>query len=140
MLKILIVCTANICRSPTGEVILKNLVTQDALDKFIHISSAGILGIEGEPASDFTISVAQENGLNLESHRSQGITPDMMKESDLILCMTLDHSEKLKNLYPDQADKIYPLKEYFIKDDLLSYSIEDPIGLSIDFTARYLWT
>ena len=133
MLKILIVCTANICRSPTGEVILKNLVTQDDLDELIHISSAGILGIDGEPASDFAITVAQENGLNLESHRSQGISPDMIKESDIILCMTLDHSEKLKYLYPDQGDKIFPLKEYLIKEDLLSYSIEDPIGLSIDF-------
>jgi protein-tyrosine-phosphatase len=139
MLKILIVCTANICRSPTGEVILKNLVTHDGVDEFIHISSAGILGIEGEPASDFSISVARENGLHLESHRSQGITPDMMEESDIILCMTPDHAEKLKYLYPDQRDRIYPLKEYLIKEELLSYSIEDPIGLSIDFYRKIFY-
>lgn len=139
MVKILIVCTANICRSPTAEVILKNLVSQDGLDELIHISSAGILGIEGEQASDFSISVAQENGLNLESHRSQGISPDMMKESDIILCMTLDHAEKLKYLYPDQGDKIYPLKEYLIKNELFSYSIEDPIGLSIDFYRKVFY-
>ena len=133
MIKILIVCTANICRSPIGEVILKNLVSQDGLDEIIRISSGGILGIEGEQASDYSIAVAQENGLNLESHRSQGITPDMMKESDIVLCMTLDHVEKLKLLYPDQLDKIYALKEYLIDGEILSYSIEDPIGLSLDF-------
>lgn len=139
MLKILIVCTANICRSPTGEVILKNLVTQDSLDEIIQISSGGILGIEGEEASNFSISVAQENGLNLESHRSQGITLDMMKVSDIILCMTLDHVEKLKYLYPEHPDKIYALKEYQAKDELLTYSIEDPIGLSIDFYRKVFY-
>ena len=133
MIRILVVCTANICRSPMGEVILQNFVTQDGLDEVIEISSGGLLGIEGEQASDFSIAVAKEIGLDLQSHRSQGITPDMMIKSELVLCMTVDHAEKLKFLYSAHHEKIYTLKEYLMEDELFSYSIEDPIGLSLDF-------
>jgi len=133
MIKILIVCTANICRSPMGEAILQNLVEKDGLEEVIEISSGGILGIEGERASDFSIAVAKEKGLNLESHRSQGVTSDVINASDLVLCMTIDQAEKLKYMYATCHNKIYTLREYLMEDELFFYSIDDPIGLSLEF-------
>ena len=133
MFRILIVCTANICRSPMGEAILQDLVTQESLDEVIEVSSAGLLGIEGEKASEFSIAVAKENGLDLGSHRSKGIPSKLMEESDLVLTMTVDHTEKLKIIHSKHEHKIYPLKQYLTEEKRFSYSIEDPIGLSLDF-------
>jgi protein-tyrosine-phosphatase len=56
-----------------------------------------------------------------------------MDESDLVLTMTVDQAEKLKIIHSKQVDKIYPLKQYLAKEKGFFYSIEDPIGLSIDF-------
>jgi protein-tyrosine-phosphatase len=116
-----------------GEAILQNLILKERLENVIKVSSAGLLGIIGEPASDYSIVVAGENGLDLEAHRSKGISSEIMNDSDLVLCMTIDHAEKLKYQYPALCEKIYTLKEYLTKGDLLSYSIEDPIGLSLDY-------
>ncbi len=136
MFRILIVCTANICRSPMGEVILKDLVAANHLRDQIEVSSAGLLGIEGEKASDLAITIAREQGLNLESHRSQGITPQLVNNSDLILCMTSDHKTDLQSLFPSYQEKIHTLKEYLVKDEITKNYIDDPIGLSLNFYRR----
>jgi len=133
MFNVLIVCSANICRSPMGEVILQSLVERNHLQDQIDVSSAGLLGIEGERASDLAITVAQERGLNLESHRSKSITPHLIKQSDIILCMTPDHKTDLQSLFPSNQGKIHTLKEYLVKDEITKNYIDDPIGLSLNF-------
>ena len=43
---VLVVCAGNICRSPTGEYVLK----QKLEGKNIKVSSAGLTALEGKPA------------------------------------------------------------------------------------------
>ena len=136
MYKITIVCTANICRSPMGEAILWNLVKQNHMEDKIEVLSAGLLGIEGERASDLAVTVAHEHGLNLEDHRSKGITPQMIKMSNVVLCMTPEHKTELQSDFPSYRDKIYTLKEYLSKGEVIQKYIDDPIGLSLNFYRR----
>ena len=80
---ILVVCTGNICRSPIGEQLLRQLLPGK------QITSAGIFGLEGSPADIHAQDVARRHGLSLGEHRARKLTPQIMRESDLILVMEL---------------------------------------------------
>ena len=51
MLKILFVCMGNICRSPSGEAVMNDLIKREKLEDKIQCDSAGTIAYhEGEPA------------------------------------------------------------------------------------------
>ncbi len=76
---ILVVCTGNVCRSPIGE----RLLRQHLPDR--HITSAGILGLEGYPADECAQDVARRHGISLDGHVARRLTRRLMQGSDLIL-------------------------------------------------------
>ena len=78
---ILVVCTGNVCRSPIGE----RLLRQHLPDR--HITSAGILGLEGYPADECAQDVAWRHGISLDGHVARRLTRRLMQGSDLILVM-----------------------------------------------------
>ncbi|MBN2366650.1 MAG: low molecular weight protein arginine phosphatase [Calditrichaeota bacterium] len=133
MFTVLLVCTANVCRSPMAEVILRRLVTERGLQDIIEVKSAGIYAMDGQKSSDLTVKVAAENGLDLEGHRSQSITPRMIHQSDLILVMTPNHRNDLLQFFPKQTGKIYTLKEFERKKIPAKAAVDDPIGMPLNF-------
>ena len=129
MPSILIVCTANICRSPMGEGILKRLVeTRPDKDQW-YIDSAGVWAHYGNPPAPFSQLVMHEMGIDISSHRSQPVNNEFLKNFDLILTMESIHKEILQNQYLRIAERIYMLSEMvgIIKDigDPISGEIED---------------
>jgi len=127
------VCTANVCRSPMAEVILKKLVNEHNLEDHIEVESSGIWASDGQRAADLSQLVARENGLDLSSHRSQSVTPQLIKSSDLILCMTPSHERDLLNIFPHFDNKIFTLKEYGHKVPPQNSAVADPIGMNLNF-------
>ena len=57
---ILIVCVGNICRSPTGERLMKHYCPH------IQVSSAGLGALVNYPADENAIKVAAQHDLSLE--------------------------------------------------------------------------
>ena len=50
MIKVLFVCMGNICRSPTAEGVFTKMVSEEGLDDFVVIDSAGTHAYHvGEP-------------------------------------------------------------------------------------------
>lgn len=91
--RILVLCTANIGRSPLAEVILRSRLAEalgvenDALASLgIEVRSAGTRGPVGFPASHRCVVVADELGLDLSGHRSARLTVEMARSADRILC------------------------------------------------------
>ena len=124
MPNILIVCTANICRSPMGEAILKKLVSErDDADQW-HIESAGTWAIEGRDPAFLSKYVMELMGMDISSHRSQPINLRMLQNFDLILTMEKDQKRLLKAQYVDFNDRIYMLSEMVDEEK----DIPDPIG------------
>ncbi|QGH36350.1 low molecular weight protein arginine phosphatase [Gracilibacillus salitolerans] len=103
-MNILFVCTGNTCRSPMAQAIFQHKTKH-------HVQSAGIFAGEGMPASMGTTEVLKQQGISSD-HKSQPVTDDLMKWADLIITMTKNHRDLLKQSYPADADKIYTLKEY----------------------------
>ena len=97
-LRVLVVCTGNICRSPLGAALLEDAVARSwgvqreelpALGW--RIASAGTAALPGAPASEHSRVVAHELGLDLEGHRSRPLEDALEEPWDLVLAMTLRH-------------------------------------------------
>ena len=107
---ILVVCTANICRSPVGEVLLKTRLEAAGLANWT-VSSAGTWAAEGSSAAPFSIALMAERGLDIRPHRSQPVTEALMAQSDLVLCMETEHVKTLVRAFPAHQNKIYAVRQ-----------------------------
>lgn len=98
--KILVVCVGNICRSPTGERLLKHY--QPALT----VESAGLGALVGKGADATATSVAQDNQLSLAGHSARQLTGKMCRDYDLILVMEKRHIAALCEIAPEMRGKV----------------------------------
>ncbi|MBC3212849.1 protein tyrosine phosphatase [Serratia fonticola] len=97
---ILVVCVGNICRSPTGERLLKKLLPNK------RVSSAGISALVGKAADKSSSEVANSNGVSLEGHEAKQLTAALCREYDLILVMEKGHIEAVCKLSPELRGKV----------------------------------
>jgi protein-tyrosine-phosphatase len=133
-LKVLFVCTGNTCRSPMAEGILKKML-QDKGAVDLEVSSAGTHGLPHAPASLFAMQVAGERGIDLSRHRSRRLTPEMIKQADLILAMSAEHLDYMNRIEGAAGHKAYLLRVFPQAEPASNkgpqggvLSIEDPIG------------
>lgn len=118
-MNILFVCTGNTCRSPMAAAIMDKIAVENELDVFIE--SAGIFAGEGDSASDNAIEALKRYNIDLSGHRTQPVTEDLLKQSDLILTMTEGHKKLIE---PLASGKVFTLLEYAGSDG----DISDPFG------------
>ncbi|MYB11623.1 MAG: hypothetical protein F4Y28_16845 [Acidimicrobiia bacterium] len=84
-IKVLFVCTGNICRSPMAEVLFAHLAPE------VEVSSAGTMDWSSQPAHEYAIAAMAERGLDLSAHRSRRLSEYLVDESDLIVVMSRNH-------------------------------------------------
>ncbi|NIF23023.1 MULTISPECIES: arsenate reductase/protein-tyrosine-phosphatase family protein [Pantoea] len=96
---ILVICTANICRSPLAERILR----REFPDK--KIDSAGIMALVNKPADEGAIAIASQHGLSLEGHRARQFTPHLGLRYELILAMEKQHLQHISRMAPEVSGK-----------------------------------
>ncbi|EMJ7519612.1 protein tyrosine phosphatase [Providencia rettgeri] len=109
---ILVVCTGNICRSPTGE----RLLQAHFPNKKVH--SAGIIAKDDRPAYDSAIRIAQQHDLCLDNHQSRRLTSELCKEADLILVMENDHIDRIHQQFPETRGKVMLFGQWLNKTEI----------------------
>lgn len=128
-MKIMFICTGNICRSAMAHCML-----EDKLHGTEHeVYSCGTYAEDGNQSTFSAIEVMREYGLNLKNHRATNIRNSKIEEMDLILCMTWSHKNMAIQMYPELKDKIFTFKEYVNFDEAgKDIDIKDPWGYDIE--------
>ncbi len=123
MPSILIVCTANICRSPVAEALLRDRLVAMELGDW-NVGSAGTWAYPGQSAAEHSTYLLSKQGLDITGHSSRIVTENLLLDVDLVLCMETGHVEALKTEFPGHKHKIYLLPEMSDRH----YSVSDPYG------------
>ena len=136
-MKVLFVCSGNICRSPMAEAYLRHRIADAGLSHAV-VASAGTLGIEGSPASREAVEVLAEAGVDLSNHRSAGLRNADLRTSDLVLVMALEHLASIEQMAVDPAGEVHLLREFEHGPDPRpgAEDVDDPIGRPIEVYRR----
>ncbi|MGH9246015.1 MAG: low molecular weight phosphatase family protein [Acidimicrobiales bacterium] len=107
-IKILVVCTGNICRSPMAEGLLRARLAERGV--VATVSSAGLTW-EGRSATPEAIRAASAYGVDLREHRSRILDPAHLADADLILAMERRHVREVVAAAPDRFARTFTLAE-----------------------------
>ena len=117
MIKILFVCHGNICRSPMGEYILKDLVKKAGREAEFFIDSAAVSREEiGNPVYPPARRELQKHGVACGGHRARQVTLADYQNFDRIYYMDSSNARYLARLLPQDSDKIRPLLSRDVAD------------------------
>ncbi len=132
-LKIMFVCTGNICRSAMAHWLFQKKV-KDAKIPNIEIYSCGIYAENGDMPTYNAIEAIKEYDVDLKVHKATNIRKSQIKEMDLILCATQSHKIAVLDIYPELENKIYTIKEYvnYNRQQHNSIDIKDPWGYDLE--------
>ena len=92
--RILTVCTGNICRSPVAERLLQAGLDQVRPDAFV-VRSAGTRAMVGDPIQPSSADIVRTYGGTPDGFAARQLTPKILRESDLVLAMTAKHRGEL---------------------------------------------
>ncbi len=101
---VLVVCTGNICRSPTGEGVLRHLAARRGLADRVVVRSAGTHDYHvGECPDARTLKHASRRGYDLSAQRAMQVAREHFNEYDYILAMDRGHLRELRAIAPRGA-------------------------------------
>jgi len=121
-----VVCAGNICRSPIGEVVLRDRLDKAGLDIFVDSAGTGNWH-EGEDANVKSVKVLRESGYEI-AHTARQFKKQWFEERDLILVMDQDNLKNLLEIAPkEHAHKIFLMKKFDPKLKDLADNDEDLI-------------
>ena len=111
MLRVLVVCTGNICRSPMAHGFLADR-SRRQLNGAIKVRSAGTWARKGSPPTREAIDAAAERGVDIHELRSSPVKGDVARQADLVLTMTGEQRAEVLEAAPEAAQKTFTLKEF----------------------------
>ncbi len=115
-MQILFICTANQCRSPIAEALLRSELPRHGTTT---VTSAGLMS-GGYPVPAEGISRMAELGLDLTAHRSRRVTPAMINSAGLILGMSRRHVRSIVAEDRRARTKCFTLKDFVHRGETLS--------------------
>lgn len=80
-----------------AEGIFRTFIEKNKKLKNINVSSAGLMATNGENVSDNAVIACKEYNADISEHKSKQITPEMLDNTDLFVCMTMSHAQALMN-------------------------------------------
>ena len=117
MIKIIFVCHGNICRSPMGEFILKDMVAKRGIGDRFQIASAAVSREEiGNPVYPPARRELQKHGIRCDGHAAHQITRAELDDYDYIYYMDASNARWLRRLFGAEADKCRPLLDRDVAD------------------------
>jgi protein-tyrosine phosphatase len=111
--RIVIVCTANICRSPMAEAMIRRALREYGHEAAsIVVESAGVYGHEGSPIAPGSAAALDALGIEDDGHRGRLLTPAIVAGADLVLTMEGRHRDAILAGSPEARDRTFTLREF----------------------------
>ena len=94
----------------------------------IQIMSAGTGAMPGMGPTMETVQAMWPEGVDVSTHLSQQVTPDLIRHADAVFCMENHHKEQVLEMEADSAHKVHMLRSFENPDPTVDPEIPDPIG------------
>ena len=133
-MKIMFICTGNICRSAMAQWLLKQKLDNKEI-KNVEVYSCGVYAQDGDiPTWEAKRVMMDEYSIDMSKHRATNIVNSNIKEMDLILCATSRHKRDVLRIYPELEGKVFTMKEYvgYDREYHDKIDIKDPWGYDIE--------
>lgn len=128
--RLLVVCTANQCRSPMAEVIARDLAARRGIE--VAVRSAGTGAIDGVPATDGACMTVRKLGLDLTDHLSRSVTAELVASADLVIAMEQQHVIDLVTDHGASLATTYTLQELAGRAETATRYPDEPMQLWFD--------
>ena len=114
MIKVLFVCTGNICRSTMAEYVFKDMVKKAGREQEFYIDSAGTSREEeGDGVHYGTREKLRQQGIPCGNHRARQMTRKDYEEFDYLIGMDDGNIRGMRRIAGGDPDgKIYKLLEF----------------------------
>jgi len=106
---VLMICSANICRSPFAELYFRHRLQQAG--EYAEVFSRGILEMHGKGVPEDGVTVAQEMGINATRHHATKLEAADLDRAALVLIMEKQHRQYLLQMRPQCVGKIFFLSQ-----------------------------
>jgi protein-tyrosine phosphatase len=133
---VVFVCTGNTCRSPLAAALARDLTARTLGVPGDHVlahgfafASAGVGAYPGHPVSEGSLVVAAELDLDLGTHQSEPLSPELLARADLVFCLSRSHLQTILAEAPEAAGKLAMLRP----DGL---DVADPYGSELPIYRR----
>lgn len=120
MVKVLIICTGNTCRSPMAEGIVNDIIKKEHLENEMQVDSMGFSAYDGEIPTANAVECMKELGIDIAGHCARRVTIEDIEQSDIIYVMTENHKNIIVDTVPDYEDRILVL------------DVPDPFGCDLE--------
>jgi protein-tyrosine phosphatase len=102
--QVMLVCTANICRSPMAEVLWREAARDRR--RPVPVASAGLEAEPGRAADPACIELMAERGFDLSEHRATRFRAEVAADCELILVMEPGHARRIQSSAPELAGRV----------------------------------
>ncbi|MDQ0674080.1 protein-tyrosine phosphatase [Pseudarthrobacter siccitolerans] len=121
--RILTVCTGNICRSPVAERLLQAGLNQ-VLPGGFEVRSAGTRAMVGDPIQPISADIIRTFGGDPEQFAARQLTPKILRGVDLVLTMTSGHRGEVLQLDASLLKRTFTIREFARMLDVLDQRAE----------------
>jgi protein-tyrosine phosphatase len=109
---ILIVCTANQCRSPLAEFLLAAALRDRSPGSEWNVGSAGVRVRPGLPMDPFSERALAEYGIDGSGFRRRQLDAQLVREADLVLTAARGHRSQVVQLEPRALHRAFTLNQF----------------------------
>ncbi len=124
---VVVLCTANICRSPMGAALLRHALRAEPEPlRSLPVVSAGVSARKGERMTEYSEVALKKVGINPGNHASQPLTQALLDQASLVLCMTEQHRLMIQATAEPVPRNLFLFREFMPKTAIRE--IADPYG------------
>ncbi|WP_309102940.1 hypothetical protein [Microbacterium sp.] len=125
--KILVVCAANVCRSPLAELALRRGLGAESR---LSVSSAGVRANAGDAICSVVASLHDDDEwqVHAQAHRARQVTVEQIEQASIVLTASRDIRGELVRLAPRSRDWMFTIKEAAHLGEEFSSSAPDRVA------------